>query len=89
MKGDYKQAFLLQQEYDAIEDSIKRNETKEAIAKSEKINQQKNKTIEDLEKKQLNASKKQRNYNILVYLLSALLFLIVLVVGFKYFRKRN
>jgi tetratricopeptide (TPR) repeat protein len=89
MKGDYKQAFLLQQEYDAIEDSIKRNETKEAIAKSEKINQQKNKTIEDLEKKQLNASKKQRNYNILVYFLSALLFLIVLVVGFKYFRKRN
>ena len=48
--GNYKEAFLLQQEYEQIEDSLKNDETKETIKKIEKMNLEKIQILDKLEK---------------------------------------
>lgn len=86
--GNYKQAFLFQQQYDQIEDSLKNDETKAAIKKIEKMNLEKIQILDKLEKeKKLTLEKQQRNNQLLI--LSSVLLVTLTVLGaIRYKRKR-
>lgn len=86
--GNYKEAFLLQQQYNQIEDSIKNDETKATIKKIEKMNIEKIQILDKFEKeKQISQEKQNRNKQ-LVILLSVLMLSLSVLAGFRYIRKR-
>lgn len=87
--GNYKEAFLLQQEYEQIEDSLKNDETKETIKKIEKMNLEKIQILDKLEKEKQSTQEKQRRNKQLLILLSVLIITLGVLLGFRSIRKKT
>lgn len=76
-KGMYKEAFLLQQQFDKVEDSIKSNEIKESVTKVENMNRDKLLLMDKLEKERLLKTKANADKKLLLILLPAIMAIIL------------
>lgn len=86
-KGLYKEAFELQQQFDRTEDSIKSNETKESVAKIEKMNREQLMLMDKLEKERQLKSKANSDKKRLLVLLPAIM--AIMIGGAIYYRYRK
>lgn len=86
--GNYKEAFLLQQQYNSTEDSLKNDETKATIKKIEKMNIEKIQILDKYEKEKQISQEKQKRNKQLVILLSVLVLTLSILAGIRYMRKK-
>lgn len=86
--GNYKEAFLLQEQYNKVEDSLKNDETKASIEKIEKMNKEKLQLLDKMEKEKQMTSAKQKKNQQLLYITAALLLMFSIFVSYRYLLPR-
>lgn len=88
-KGKYKEALLLKEEYDRIDDSLKSTETKAAIQKAEINNKEKIRLVEKLADEKKIAQEKQTKMRWYFYIPIAILMLLCGYFAYRYYQSTS